>query len=416
MKFCFSFLLFTLYFVLFTLTAHAVQLPVIIDFAEVKHPNTTQDQNFLSSDPAVINTVKHPKTITLRETHDPTIVGYDDQENPIYEPKIVNNISGNLNFKEFTNNGLKYINGHLAKRYTDPLGDTNTEFLSYSSSNATRRSLPAHLQKCLIGQRMVSAIRTLNGDFSDTGVDVIICPASKCDHQVRISEVAFFFRHQPYFYDPTITCPATATDGQPLSSFVSFIPIINTPLDLESYQKLYQYGIEPVEDNSLGSLVEHCDLNADGQIVKCETFVSSAPRAAGPASRGGHLASLIYTPSSAKTISRDYSQSSKGTPIADKPNPITALATFFKQFFITEPNQQISGPHKITYSIDSRLEEGLNYNETANRHLLPASVVKTLKSSPSSTNGVTLDPGKAAGDTIEELTRWLHPASEQPKF
>lgn len=393
----------------------AVRLPVIIDSATLSHPLDSADQNYLPSDPAAVNTVKHVKTITLSETHSPTVVGTDSNGDPIYQPKKVKSISGSLNFSEHTNYGYRYLSNYLATPYTNPLADTTTlnqEFLTYNNSNAVRRSLPAYLQKCLIGQRLVSAYRTLVGDFSGTTVDIIVCQSSKCGHNVRLSEIAFFFRNQPYFYNPSQPCPASATDGQPLSSFVTVSKVVNTPLNLEKYQKLYQYAVEPVDDNSLGTLIEQCDLNSAGHAVNCQTQISSSPHAGVAASLGNRTASALYTPASATTVSRDFGSAVTGASIDDRPNPLNILAQFYKEF-IVDKVKKLTGPTQVTYNIDTRLEEGLRLNETANRHLLPASALTQLKSASSTTNGSTLDPGKANADTLLLFKKWLYPASWQ---
>ncbi len=410
------FILHILYFIfLAAVPAVAARLPIIIDSATLSHPLDDKDQNYLPSDPEQVDTVKHVKTVTIQETFNPITTGTDSNGQPIYQSLTVDKIDDTLNLDQYTNNGLNYYNAHMAKRFTNPLADSATiqqEFLSYNSSNLARRSLPAHLQKCLIGQRMVSAYRTLAGDFTGTTVDSIISKSPK----MRISQVAFYFRNQAIFYDPAKPCPATAQDGLPLSAFVPSLPLVSTPHSLSDYQKAYQFAIEPIDDNSLGMVVEQCDLTNSGQAINCKKEIRSLPQGAGPASVGGQSTIKYLIPASAKIVDRNYDQTVSGTAIPDRPNPISFFAQYFKQFFsgVLTESKTFKGPTQLTHQIDSRLEEGLRIDETASRYLLPASANEQIKPASSTTNGSTLDPGKANADLRLQLKKWLYPSSWQP--
>ncbi|OGL52313.1 hypothetical protein A3K55_01555 [Candidatus Shapirobacteria bacterium RBG_13_44_7] len=419
------------FLLLLTPAKAAFGLPVIINRAEISVPWDDNDQDYLPSDPTIVNTTEHIKTYGLEESFNPIVIGRDENSRPIFGEQTIDQVNGDINLEGYSNTAFELFNYHVSNRLPNPYATVesiNRAHLSYrlnsplGATNLARRSIPAAIQKCFIGQRLVSAVTTLGGLFTVTTVDTIV---TKSPRTVRLSELAYFFRNEPMFSTPGTKCTST-TPLSPLSAVVSSssLSALNQKysssglLDSDTYDKLITYGIELVDDNSLGMHVTQCDLNDAGVAVSCKEEDRSIPRGSGPAGTGQDVMSYIL-PASAKIIKPNYDNTSTGEPSIDRPNPISFLASFFKLFCLScilEQTTTYSGPTQITFDIDNRLTKGLSVDSTANIHLQPQKVIESrglLNLSGSSTNGRTLDPGYLDQKSRESLKNLLYPRSWQ---
>jgi hypothetical protein len=422
------FILLTSYFIL--LPEALARAPIIINQALPSYPTQSgQDQDYLPSDPHTVKTIPHTRTTQINQTFNPIKIGTDDQGQPIYQFQTIDKIQENIDLSHYTNSGFSSFADHISHRLSDPYAASQRlelAFKSYrinsplGSSNLARRSLSAASLACLKGQRLISAIRTLNSSqpLKGTTVDIEL---TRIPRLVRITELAYALRHEPIFSPP----------GQPCNSTVVLAPLGGLDLSLVKqkyaslklldsaiYQSLYQNALEPVDDNSLGAIEEQCDLTDAGQAVNCKSELRAYPQGSGPAGNGQKVMSYLLS-ASVQPISKDYGHTANGSPIPDQPNPISFLAQFFKLFFSGELKQSLtySGPTQLTTYVDARVENGLRTDETALLHLFPQKDIDSqgLNSFPgSSTNqGLTLDPAHANARLRQQLNYSLTPQSWQ---
>lgn len=389
--------------------------PVIITDTKHTYPNTSgDDQNYIPSDPNSVSTISIEKTIDISQTFNPELeVG---GSSPVYKYQDINNIQQDINSGELNTTFYRQNYFHFARPLDDPLAPPDTiksTFTSYDSShNSSRRSLSAAAQRCFISNQ-ISDIST----FIDGGNSVCIDrEINTSKGKVRIGEIvsALIKNNLGRLYYPDTNCPSTQEPENFPSNVISALNKqypnnYHYQLSIEEYQQLYLYGIEPVCTNSLAQLVEHCDLNDSGEKSNCKNEIRSQPLAASTANQDIYR---NYLPQNDQNIPKDYSQTNVNPPFIDKPNPISWLAQFFKNFFegrLSE-SQTFSGSHSVTTKIDTRQADGLQAHETVMKNFIPAS--EQVPDSPASgTNDVTLDPGNNNGQLEKQFYRLSRPAS-----
>lgn len=367
-----------------------------------------QDQNYIPSDPNAVDTIPLHKTIQISESFNPILSGTDTNGNPVYQHQTIDKIKQNIDSDKLNTDFLRENHDYFARPAFDPFASATT---SYYSSNSTRHSLSASVQKCLISNQIVDISTFIAGGNSVCIDREIKTPGGP----IRVGEiVSALIKANDLLYYPDTNCPPNQDPvAFPSSVNKAFLSINYTyHLTLDQYRQLYLTGIEPVCANSLAQKVEHCDLNDKGEKINCEWEIRSQPLGSVPSQN-------IYTnyrPASAGPVTRNYSQTEKSPDAVDTPNPISWLAKFFKLFFDGElkETKTYSGPHVITTYVDTRQINTLQSYESTVLHLFPEETIKTQNlrdQTPSGTNEVTTDPGLANSILTKTLYQNLTPAS-----
>jgi len=414
-KIFFSFLLFTIYYLpaspaggLFTTNSLALEPVVITDHKHTYPTDSGQDQNYIPSDPNAVDTVSLIKNISISQSFNPIISGTDTNGDPVYEHQTIDHVQQNVESARLNTEFYRQNYDYFARPAFDPYAAATT---SYYTSNSTRHSLPASVQKCLISNQIVDISTFIAGGNSICIDREITTPSGP----IRVGEIiSALINAGDLLYYPDPDCPPNQIPKSFPSSVANALNSINFTYHLspDQYRQIYLTGIEPVCTNSLAQSVEHCDLNDKGQKSNCQTEIRSLPLAAVPAQD----IYKNYRPAQSEIVNRDYSQTEKSPGATDKPNPISWLARFFKLFFDGEltDTKTFSGPHIITTKVDRRQINGLQSFESTGLNLLPDQTITTKNLRdlpPSGTDDVTTDPGLANSKLTDALYQNLTPVS-----
>jgi hypothetical protein len=402
------FLTFVICFLTFSLPAFAL---TPIDVGDTRHYYPTdsgQDQNYIPSDPNLIETIPLIKSAQIQQTFNPILSGTDADGNPVYQHQTINNIRQNIDTRELNTDFLRQDHDYFARPNFDPYTPEST---TYFFSNSTRHSLPASVQKCLLSNQIVDISTFILGGNSVCIDREITTP----DGPIRVGEIiSALINAGDLLYYPDPKCPPNQTATQFPATVTDALATINYTyqLTVDQYRQLYLTGIEPVCANSLAQKIEHCDLNDKGEKLNCNFDIRSQPLGAVPAQD----IYQNYRPVSAIGVSRDYNQTQNNPPAVDKPNPLSWLARYWKMFWdaVLAAAQTFSGPHIITTYVDSRQINTLKSFESSGLLLLPEKTIKTknLRTQPSSgTNDITIDPGNANSVLTNTLYQNLTPVS-----
>lgn len=392
--------------------------PIIIEDTRHYPPNTSgDDQNYIPSDPYSVETVPVEVITGISESFAPVVESPGTSSTPpVYQYQNIDRVKQNVNNQELNTGFYRQNFFHFSQPIKDPLDSPDSiksTFTSYNSThNATRRSLPAATQRCFISQQIVDISTFIDGGNS-------ICIDREIDTskgKIRVGEIILALVNDGLgnLYYPNTKCPpdqeAEEFPSQVLSALRS--RNYNFSLSLEEYQQLYLYGIEPVCTNSLAQGVTHCDLVGEGSNEKtnCKDEIRSQPLAAATANENIYQS---YLPESTKNVSQNYSKTQKTPAEIDKPNTLSWLAQFFKNFFSGRLSESLSfsGPHSVTTKIDVRQTNGLEAHETVIKNFIPASQNNFDDSPTSGTNGVTLDPGESNAKLEDVFFNLTRPAS-----
>ncbi len=394
--------------------------PVIVEDTRHYYPNTSgDDQNYIPSDPNSINTISIEKSINISQSFNPLVESQIGDSPPVYQHRDINDIQQKIDSQELNTNFYRQNYFHFSQPLVNPLAESDlikSTFTSYNSAhNATRRSLPASVQRCYISQQ-ISDISTFIGGGNSICIDREI---NTSRGKIRIGEIisALIKNGLGDLYYPDPLCPpeqfAEKFPSEILSTFKSKYPDNYTySLSLSEYQQLYLYGIEPICTNSLAQSVSHCNLDSNGNKRDCQETIRSQPLAAATANDNLYR---NYLPQSSKNLSKDYANTEMTPAEVDKPNSIGWLAQFFKNFFSgrLNENKSFSGPHSVTTKIDVRQSEGLGAHETAIKNFIPESSNNFDDTPASGTNGVTLDPGESNSELENVFFNLTRPVSWQ---
>lgn len=392
-----------------------------INIGDTRHyyPNTSgDDQNYIPSDPNSVETISIEKTINISQSFDPIIESAGTSTTPpIYQYQDINNIQEKINSQELNTNFYRQNFFHFSQPLINPLASPDlikSSFTSYNSNhNSTRRSLSAATQRCYISQQISDISTFISGGHS-------ICidrEISTSKGKIRIGEIisALIKNDLGQLYYPDPLCPSNQDaenfPSEVLSALLSQYPTnYQYSLSLAEYQQLYLYGIEPICTNSLAQAVTHCDLDTEGNKSNCKNEIRSQPLAAATANENIYRS---YLPESVKNISQDYTNTQIAPAEIDKPNPVSWLAQFFKNFFSGRLSESVTypGPHSVTTKIDVRQSKGLEAHETAIKNFIPDSANNFDDSPASGTNGVTLDPGESNSEVEKVFFNLTRPAS-----
>ena len=402
------FLLFTIYCSLFTATSLALEPVIVTDHRHTYPTDSGQDQNYIPSDPNAVDTVSLIKNVQISQSFDPIISGTDVDGNPVYAHQTIDHVQGNLDSSRLNTEFYRQNYDYFARPVFDPYAAATT---SYLTSNSSRHSLPASVQKCLISNQIVDISTFIAGGNSICIDREIRTPTGP----IRVGEIiSALINAGNRLYYPDSNCPPNQTPKSFPTAVNRAIASIKFTyhLSTDQYRQIYLTGIEPVCTNSLAQSVEHCDQNDQGQKSNCKTEIRNLPLAAVPAQD----IYKNYRPSSVEAVSRNYNQTENSPSATDRPNPISWLARFFNLFFDgkLKETKTFSGPYVITTKVDSRQVKGLESFETTSLNLLPNQTIKTknLKDlPPSGTNEVTTDPGLANSKLTDTLYQNLTPAS-----
>lgn len=392
--------------------------PIIIEDTRHYYPNTSNDdQNYIPSDPNSVETISIEKSINISQSFNPIVESQIGDSPPVYQHQDINDIQEKIDSQELNTNFYRQNYFHFSQPLINPLAESDlikSTFTSYNSAhNATRRSLPASVQRCYISQQ-ISDIST----FIDGGNSVCIDREIDTSRgKIRIGEIiSALIKNglgELYYSDPL--CPpqqlAKEFPSKVLSALKSKYPDSYTySLSLAEYQQLYLYGIEPICTNSLAQSVSHCNLDSNGNKRDCQETIRSQPLAAATANDNLYR---NYLPQSSKNLSKDYANTEMTPAEVDRPNAIGWLAQFFKNFFSgrLNENKSFSGPHSVTTKIDVRQSEGLEAHETAIKNFIPDSSNNFDDTAASGTNGVTLDPGESNAELEDVFFNLTRPAS-----
>lgn len=385
--------------------------PIIITETKHSYPNTSgDDQNYIPSDPSSVDTVSIEKTINFSESFGPEIESQPQNAPPVYRYQNIDQISTKFENNEINTPFYRQNFFYFGNPVSNPLDtDKNkSNFTNFSFSNSTRRSIPAAIQKCLISNQ-VSDIATFIGGGNSLCIDREIKPG------LRVSQVisTLISNGLTKLYYPDTKCP---TDQIPQDFPGNILSAINksagsgTSLSFKEAQKYYLYGIEMICPNSLAQTIVHCDLDQNGQKSNCQETLRSQPLGAGVQKN----IYAQYLPAAAKIEEKDYSDTVDNAPAIDKPNPISWLARFFKNFYEgrLDEDKTFTGPHSVTTKVDARQIAGLESNETYLKNQIPSSL-QTPDDAASGTNGVTLDPGNNNSQLTRQFFYLTRPASWQ---
>jgi len=386
--------------------------PIIITDTRHFYPNTTgDDQNYIGTDPREIETIPFERTVGISETFDPIEIGTSDG-GTTFEFQRIDKIKQNLDPNELNTTFYNYNYNYFARVLTNPYKAPTT---SFRVGNATRRALPASVQKCLISNQIVDITKFISGGNS-VCIDREI---STLDGPVRVGEIIYALALQGeklYYKDPN--CPPNQIPGPLPDDVFSALASrgYSFKLDIAKYRQLYITGIEPVCANSLSQKITHCDLNDQGEKLNCKVEIRSQPK-------GAVAAQDIYAnfrPASSTPKSVDYGKVKPASAVPDKPNPLSWLARFFKLFYEGELDvtKTFSGPHSVVTDVDPRQINALKSNQTTLEFLLPQKVIeKSLdenqNASGTNQNEVTTDPGEINAETTKLLYKNLTPAKWQ---
>lgn len=385
--------------------------PIIITETKHSYPSTSgDDQNYIPSDPKAIDTVSIEKTINFSQSFGPEIESQPQNAPPIYRYQNINQISKNFENNEINTSFYRQNFFHFGNPSSDPLDtDKNkSNFTNFSFSNSTRRSVSAATQKCLISNQVADIATFMSGGNS-------LCIDREIKPGLRVSQVisTLIANGLTRLYYPDPKCPPHQI---PQDFPGNILNAINKSagsgisLSFEAAQKYYLYGIEMICPNSLAQTIVHCDLDQNGQKSNCQETIRSQPLGAG-------LQKNIYVqylPANAKIEEKDYSDTVDNAPAIDKPNPISWLARFFKNFYEgrLDEDKTFTGPHSVTTELDSRQVAGLESNETFFKNQIPASL-QGPDDAASGTNGVTLDPGNNNSQLTRQFFDLTRPAAWQ---
>lgn len=405
------FLLSTFYFFPLILPSPIQALdPIIITETKHSYPSTSgDDQNYIPSDPTD-NTVFIEKTINFSQSFGPEIESQPKDASPIYKYQNIDQISKNFENIELNTRFYRQNFFQFGNPVSDPLDTENnkSKFTNFSFSNSTRRSVSAATQKCLISNQVADIATFIDGGNS-------LCIDREIKPGLRVSQVisTLIANGLTKLYYPDSKCPA---DQIPQDFPGNILNAINksagsgVSLSFEEAQKYYLYGIEMICANSLAQTIVHCDLNENGQKSNCEETIRSQPLSAGV----GSSIYVQYLPAKAKIEGKDYSDTVDNPPAIDKPNPISWLARFFKNFYEgrLDEDKTFTGPHSVTTKLDSRQVAGLESNETFFKNQIPANL-QGPDAAASGTNGVTLDPGNNNSQLTRQFFYLTRPAAWQ---
>ncbi len=392
--------------------------PIIIEDTRHYYPNTNNDdQNYIPSDPNSVETVPVEMIVGISESFDPIIESPGNSSTPpTYQYQNIDRVKQNVGSKELNTGFYRQNFFHFSQPVNDPLASPDSiksTFTSYNSAhNATRRSLPAATQRCFISQQISDISTFIEGGNSVCIDREINTPKGK----IRVGEIilALINNGLGTLYYPDSKCPPDQEAENFPSKVLSALQSrsYSFSLSLSEYQQLYLYGIEPICTNSLAQVVTHCDLAGDNSSEKtnCKNEIRSEPLAAATANENIYRS---YLPQSTKNISQDYNKTKKTPAEIDKPNPVSWLAQFFKNFFSgrLSEGKSYDGPHSVTTKIDVRQTTGLEAHETVIKNFIPASQNNFNDSPASGTNGITIDAGESNAKLENVFFQLTRPAS-----
>jgi len=394
--------------------------PIIITDTKHSYPTTSgDDQNYIPSNPNSTSTVSIEKTVGISESFGPQVEGQDSEGNNIYKYQNINGVKQTLDSQEINTNFYRQNFYHFAKPLADPLASPDSiraTANSFSTSNSTRHSLSAATQRCIISHQIADIATFIDGGNS-------LCIDREIDTskgKIRVGEIisALINNNLGDIYYPDPNCPENqipeSFPGKVISALKKqYSGNYKYSLSLPEYQQLYLYGIEPICTNSLAQSVEHCDLDETGNKTNCKKEIRSVPLAAAASNEKLYR---NYLPQQVDNASVDFAKTQNNPKIADKPNPLSWLAQFFKGFFegFLSEDKTFSGPHSVTTKIDTRQADGLEANTTFFNNFIPASS-QVAAAPASATNGVTLDPGNNNSKLEKQFYLLTQPASWQKK-
>jgi len=404
---------------LFSLASSSLAFePIIIEYTKHEYPNTTgDDQDYIPSDPNSVETVPVEKITGISESFGPVVESPGTSTAPpIYQYQNIDRVKQNIDNRELNTGFYRQNFFHFSQPINDPLASPDSiksSFTSYNSNhNATRRSLPAATQRCFISQQISDISTFIEGGNSVCLDREIDTPKGK----IRVGEIilALINNGLGTLYYSDSKCPPDQAAEEFPSNVLSALQSRNYSFSLSTaeYQQLYLYGIEPICTNSLAQAVTHCDLADENSSNKtnCKNEIRSEPLAAATANENIYRS---YLPQSTKNVSQDYTNTKKTPAEIDKPNPLSWLAQFFKNFFSGRLSESKTYPgiHSITTKIDTRQTTGLQAHETVIKNFIPASQNNFDNSPASGTNGITLDPGESNAKLENVFFRLTRPAS-----
>ncbi|MFZ2152841.1 MAG: hypothetical protein WAV41_02155 [Microgenomates group bacterium] len=423
--------------------AHAIN-PIIITNADKGAPPATnplsEDSNYYPNDVSQIC----KDTYTISQTFDPQISGTTTDANGntvnTYVTQDINRIESAppaFNSGYWTNSAAfnqgAFSGSNFKGNASDPLS-RNDALLSYNpfsdigSLGASTRLIPDDIRTCLVGQRLVRAVKLASGSGDGSPVSnqqvawqngsKIISTVDSTDHsdwqKVQLDDIAITLKgNSKLFFDPSDDCYATdpTPKSGPLGKFTS-------PTS-DSYQKISESDANSLylTIGTIGngpSRRDVCVYNDDhGQPVDPECKTTNMPQ-------GEYLASaspnsiINYEGQNIPPV--PVCQKSGTTLIQDKPNGLLyALKQALDNFGqVVDQTLTFSRSTTYEYHIDPNLQKNMSIDEVANKNLLPDYIITEngLDSSSrafSSTDGYSIDPGNNA--TRQILTRQLLPES-----
>jgi hypothetical protein len=407
----FSFLLFTVYCLLFTSPVLALD-PVIIDRSDYGAPpaqSSGDDMNYHPNDIWETDVTTCNGEFTVSNTFNPITGGTDANGNTSFIRQIIDHIESTFDLTRIYNKGPENQLMHEANRNIST-ELTNETFNSYDTnkplgaSNMSVRSTPYKILKCQKGQRLVLAVQSLYPNFNGTVTNEQVAwncggavytvaertSGSGCT-PVRLADIANALASQPVFYDPSADCnqfpdPITLPQSVPNPN----------PLSPANAVRLLSNNVEVIDNGSLTRGIEVCTTGTDD----CEREEHQVPLGGVQSTDQNTVSQILPHKQVPKPV--DLCQTSDRPISLNKPNPISFLVAIWRAFGeVIDEARTFTGTATVEYTIDKRVN--LDKNEAFLNDLLPKTdqdKYQTTDQPGSSTEGKDYSPGAPITRTI----------------
>lgn len=405
--------------------------PVIINKSEKAYPaGFTNDQDYIPADPDQVDTTTHVRTINITNTFSPQTTGTTNPDGSAqYTVQNIDHVDQDIELNKFTNFGLRNIFNHLTSAIKNILASPEERLKAYKNydlnnplgtGNFTNRGMPYRDWLCLLS-RKIDEVAKFNNNQNATCIDEQVAPNVRFGKAILALNNLPLSVRQKIFLDTKAgnfyykNCEAATLPTSLPGDIASALSKSQGNSPSDPLTLLQNNAINPMCQGSIASKVQQCDLSADG-TENCKPPENiSHPLGAGAIASTDVMAHAI--PASHTVNNLDFGQTTKNSPIPDRPNPLSWLAAFFEQFWndVLSDTKTFSRPTKLIYKVDKKLETGLSTDQTANTYMIPNKDARALDSAnPSSTDNATLDPGYSSNMARQLWYKYATPCSWQP--